>query len=76
MGRAAGDCTGIRDGRLLRELPLEERPHARLERRGPAALTTPELIALLWATGSPGRNAIELAADAVAAHGGLARLAA
>ncbi len=60
---------------MLRELPPEERPRARLERCGPAALATPELIALLWGAGSPGRNAVDLAAEAVAAHRGLSGLA-
>jgi hypothetical protein len=32
------------------ELPLEERPRERLQRQGPAALSTPELIALVCAT--------------------------
>ena len=73
---AAELCTPAGNERVLRELPAEELPRERLERRGPAALTTPELIALLWGTGSPGRHAVDLAAEAVAAHGGLSRLAA
>ena len=62
--------------RAIREMPAEERPRERLERRGAAGLTNAELIALLWSTGGPARSAVELAGDAVAAHGGLAGLAA
>ena len=63
-------------GRTIREVPAEERPRERLERRGAAGLTTPELIALVWGTGGRGRNAVDLAAEAVAVHGGLSGLAA
>lgn len=59
----------------LRELPLEERPRERLARCGPAGLSTAELIALVWRTGTNGRDALGLAVDAVAAHGGLHGLA-
>ncbi len=69
------DMAGRRH-KVLRELPMEDRPRQRLERRGPEALTTPELIALLVGTGSPGRHAVALAAEAVAVQGGLSRLAA
>ena len=62
-------------GRRLREMPAEERPRERLERAGPAALSAAELIAILWRTGGEGRSALDLAADAIAAHGGLERLA-
>ncbi|HET7676879.1 MAG TPA: DNA repair protein RadC [Candidatus Limnocylindrales bacterium] len=65
-----------RSVRRLRELPAEERPRERLERCGPAGLSNAELVALVWGSGAAGRNAIELAADAVAAHGGLSGLAA
>ena len=62
-------------GRSVRELPLEERPRERLERRGAAGLSNAELIALLWGTGGGGRSAVDLAVEGLAIHGGLAGLA-
>lgn len=62
--------------RALREIPAEERPRERLVRRGAAGLSNAELVALLWGSGGAGRSALELATDAVAAHGGLAGLSA
>jgi DNA repair protein RadC len=61
--------------RALRELPLEERPRERLQRRGPSGLATAEVVALVWGSGCSGRNALDIAAGAVAAHGGVAGLA-
>lgn len=60
----------------LREVPVEERPRERLAKRGPTGLSNAELIALLWGSGAAGRSALELAGEAVAAHGGLAGLSA
>jgi len=62
--------------RALREVPAEERPRERLERFGPAGLSSAELIALVWSTGARGRNVLELATEALARLGGLAGLAA
>jgi DNA repair protein RadC len=61
--------------RRLRELPAAERPRERLALRGPASLSTAELVALVWGSGARGRNAVELAGDALARHDGLAGLA-
>jgi DNA repair protein RadC len=61
-------------GRAIRELPVSERPRERLELRGAAGLTTAELIALLWGSGSRGRSAVDLATDALAAFDGLTGL--
>jgi len=52
-----------------------ERPRERLELRGPAGLTSAELIALVWGSGTRGRSAVDLAGDALARHGGLTELA-
>ena len=46
-----------------------------LAARGPGGLTTAELIALLWGSGTRGRSAVELATDALATHDGLTGLA-
>ncbi len=61
--------------RRLRELPADERPRERLALRGPAGLTSAELIALIWGSGSRGRSAVALAEDALARHDGLTGLA-
>ncbi len=61
--------------RRLREIPSTERPRERLAQRGAAGLANAELIGLLWCSGTRGRNAVDLATDALAVHGGLAGLA-
>jgi DNA repair protein RadC len=52
----------------VRELPLTERPRERLSAHGAAALSAPELLAVLW-------GAEHAAHDALARHGSLADLA-
>jgi DNA repair protein RadC len=59
----------------VRELPETERPRERLALRGPAGLTTTELIALLWGSGTRGRSASDLAEEAMQRHESLAGLA-
>jgi DNA repair protein RadC len=59
----------------LREVPLTERPRERLQVRGPGGLTAAELIALIWGSGSRGRNAVDLAETALAALDGVSGLA-
>lgn len=63
-------------GRRLREVPVAERPRERLALRGAAGLSTAELIALVWGSGTRGRSAIDLAGEALARLDGLAGLAA
>jgi DNA repair protein RadC len=60
----------------LRDLPPEERPRERLARRGASGLSAAELIGLVWGSGTAGRSALDVAADALAASGSLSRLAA
>lgn len=62
-------------GRTLRELPAAERPRERLELRGAGGLTSAELIALLWGSGSRGRSAVGLAEDAITRFDGLTGVA-
>lgn len=62
-------------GHAIREIPVEERPRERLAARGAGGLTAAELIGLLWGSGTRGRSAVDLAADALAAHDGLSGLA-
>ncbi len=62
-------------GHAIREMPVTERPRERLAQRGPAGLTSAELVALLWGSGTRGRSAVDLATDALAVHDGLIGLA-
>jgi DNA repair protein RadC len=62
-------------GRRMREVPATERPRERLALRGAGGLTSAELIALLWGSGTAGRSAVDLAAEALARHDGLTGLA-
>ena len=59
----------------LREVPAEERPRERLALRGAAGLTAAELIALVWGSGSRGRNAVDLAESALAQLDGVSGIA-
>ena len=52
-----------------------ERPRERLAMRGVGGLTAAELIGLVWGSGTRGRSAVDLAADALARHDGLTGLA-
>ncbi len=57
--------------RIADMLP-DDRPRERLERAGPESLTTPELLAILFRTGTAKRNAVQLAEDLFRSLGGLA----
>lgn len=59
----------------IRELPQDERPREKLLGRGAAALTDPELLAILLRTGAPGANAIEVARQLLQRSGSLSGLA-
>ena len=61
--------------RAIREVPLTERPRERLAMRGVGGLTSAELIALVWGSGTRGRSSVDLAADMLARHDGLVGLA-
>jgi DNA repair protein RadC len=62
--------------RSIRELPDGERPRERLERRGPAGLTTAELLGLVWGTGTRGSTVAAMAEEALVRLDGLSGLAA
>jgi DNA repair protein RadC len=66
--------TVVGSSRAIRELPPSERPRERLQLRGPAGLTSAELIGLLWGSGGKGRSAVDLAADALSRFDGLTGL--
>ena len=56
---------------IIREMPSDERPRERLRLRGPAALTNPELLAILLRTGSKGENVVSLATRLLAKFEGV-----
>jgi len=58
----------------IREMPQNERPREKLLGRGAAALTDPELIAILLRTGLPGANAVEVARQLLERYGSLSGL--
>jgi DNA repair protein RadC len=55
----------------MHRVPFPERPRERLLEHGAAALSDAELVAVLLRTGGPGRNALAMARDLLADHGGL-----
>lgn len=59
----------------IAQIPLQDRPRERLDRLGAHALTDAELVALILRSGAPGRNALEVAHELLAEHGGLGPLA-
>ncbi len=75
---APGQAPGFRPVRMatsLHRLPTAERPRERLAARGPGGLSAAELIAIVWGSGTRGRSAVDVAADALARLDGLAGLA-
>ena len=65
----------VRSGRMIRELPPDERPRERLAARGVAGLSAAELIGLVWGSGGRGRSAVDLAHEALEQYDGLTGLA-
>jgi DNA repair protein RadC len=59
----------------IADIPEEDRPRERLWRKGVAALSNAELLALVLRQGRPGESALQLAARLLAEHGGIDRLA-
>lgn len=58
----------------LLDLPIDARPREKLLARGPAALSDPELLALLLRTGMAGKDVFALAQELLDGFGGLAGL--
>ena len=58
----------------IREMPPDERPREKLAAHGAAALTDPELIAILLRTGVPGKNVLEVARHLLHEFGSLGGL--
>ncbi len=61
--------------RAIRELPLAERPRERLCSLGAAALSGPELLAVMWGTGSAAGSSLDVAERLISRHGSLGELA-
>ena len=59
---------------MIRDLPLDERPRERLLHAGSSALTTGELLAIIWRTGTTTESVLSLANRALKEHNGLAGL--
>lgn len=58
----------------IRDWPDDERPREKLLRRGAAALSDAELLAIFLRTGIPGRSAVDLARDLLHQYNGLRHL--
>jgi DNA repair protein RadC len=72
--RAGGEMTESYTLRIADMLP-DDRPRERLERSGPESLTTPELLAILFRTGTAKRNAVQVAESLFREMGGLSGIA-
>src|SRR4051794_14132522 len=58
----------------IREWPVDQRPRERLLKHGAAALSEAELLAVVLGTGVRGRDALEIAHDALRRFGGVGPL--
>ncbi len=76
MARRGTGAHETTSGRPIVALPAPERPRERLAALGAGGLLSAELIALIWGSGTRGTSALDLAADALVRHDGLAGLAA
>ncbi|MEU2200774.1 DNA repair protein RadC [Isoptericola sp. NPDC019482] len=72
--RVAAIVFGVTLRPTITDLDAEQRPRERLVRHGSTALTDAELVALLLGSGRRGANAVDLAAELLHEHGGLAGL--
>jgi len=58
----------MREGGLIRDMAMVERPRERLEKLGAAALQDAELLAIVLRTGYPGHGALDVATTLLAQH--------
>ncbi len=58
----------------ITDLDVDERPRERLEKKGPGALSTAELLAILLRVGVEGENAVQLGSRLLEQFGGLTGL--
>lgn len=59
---------------MIREMQEEDRPRERLQRLGPASLSSSELVAIILNTGIKGESVTSIAQRMLSSHGGLAGL--
>lgn len=59
----------------VKDMPEDERPRERLQRHGPEALSTPELLAIILRTGVGGINVLTLATQLLTEYKSLSALA-
>ena len=59
----------------IHDLPSSERPRERLMREGPTALSTAELLAIIFRVGAVGENVLSVSNRLLAKYGGLGGLA-
>ncbi len=59
---------------LIKDVPIEDRPRERMLKNGSAALSNPELLAILLRTGTVAESAIHLANRVIRESGGLREL--
>ncbi len=62
-------------GQRIADMLPESRPRERLEASGAESLTTPELLAILFRTGTAGQNAVQVAENLWRELGGMAGIA-
>ena len=55
----------------MKQLPPELRPRERLLSEGPEALSSAELLGILFGSGSTGKTAVELASEVISENGDL-----
>lgn len=55
----------------IKEMPADERPQEKLKLRGPASLSTGELLAIILRTGLPGETVVDVAQRLLVTYGGL-----
>lgn len=59
----------------VKDLPIEDRPREKLERKGPGSLTDAELIAIILRTGKKNKSAIEFAIEIINEYKSLKEIA-
>lgn len=59
---------------LIKDIPEDERPREKLIKRGPAALSDAEILAVFFSTGRAGLSAIDLGREIIARFGSLRAL--